>query len=61
MHGQYLVVPLEEVIQVVPFTDWIASRVQAMPTSLLEVVLPPVHQPAHPLHKASLILMAAVS
>ena len=50
---KYLVVPLEEVVQVVPFTDRAACMVQSMPAALLEVVLTPVHQPAHTLHASA--------
>jgi len=53
---RYLVVTLEEVVEVVPLTDRAACMVQSMPTALLEVVLTPVHQPAHTLHASSLSL-----
>lgn len=53
---RYLVVTLEEVVQVVPLTDRAACMVQSMPAALLEVVLTPAHQPAHALHASSLTL-----
>jgi len=40
---RYLVVTLEEVVQVVPLTDRAACMVQSMPAALLEVVLTPAH------------------
>ncbi len=51
---KYLVVALEEVVQVVPLTDRAACMVQSMPAALLEVVFTPVHQPAHALYASSL-------
>ena len=48
--GQHLVVALEEVVEVVPLADWVASRVQSVPAALFEVALPPGHQLAHALH-----------
>ena len=51
----YLVVTLEEVVQVVPLTDRAACMVQGMPAALLEVVLTPAHQPAHALYASATI------
>lgn len=45
-----LVVALEEVVEVVPLTDRVASSIHCMAAALLEVVLPLCHQAAHALH-----------
>ena len=47
---QHLVVALEKVVEVVPLADWAASRVQSVPTALLEVALTPADKLAHALH-----------
>lgn len=56
----YLVVALEEVVQIVPFTDRVAGRVQSMAAVLLEIVFPSGHQPPHTLHMQAFMSVTAI-